>query len=159
MIIARPAGFWIRVVAALVDFVVFALVNVSLDSLAARVLRVSVDDDMGLRGAAGASTALFVFLYVVVLHAIGGQTIGKLVTGVHVVGADGAPPPFGACVLRFFAYLASLLPFGLGFVMAGLRADRRALHDLLAGTRVERLRAARASELPPREDTQEWISS
>jgi uncharacterized RDD family membrane protein YckC len=42
-------------------------------------------------------------------------------------------------VLRFFAYGASLFPFGLGFVMAGLRSDRRALHDLLAGTRVERL--------------------
>jgi len=27
----------------------------------------------------------------------------------------------------------------LGFVMAGLRHDKRALHDLIAGTRVEHL--------------------
>jgi hypothetical protein len=29
--------------------------------------------------------------------------------------------------------------------MAGLRTDRRALHDLLAGTRVDRLRATAAA--------------
>jgi uncharacterized RDD family membrane protein YckC len=28
---------------------------------------------------------------------------------------------------------------GIGYLMAGLRTDKRALHDLLAGTRVERL--------------------
>ena len=56
----------------------------------------------------------------------------------RVVGADGEPPALGASVLRFIGYFVSLLPFGFGFVMAGLRADRRALHDLLAGTRVDR---------------------
>jgi uncharacterized RDD family membrane protein YckC len=68
-----------------------------------------------------------------------------------VVGADGEPPPFGASVLRFIGYFVSLLPFGFGFVMAGLRADRRSLHDLLAGTRVERVgaRATRPSFTAP----------
>ena len=75
------------------------------------------------------------------LHALVGQTIGKLVVRVRVVGADGEPPAPGASVLRFIGYFVSLLPFGFGFVMAGLRTDRRALHDLLAGTHVERLRA------------------
>jgi uncharacterized RDD family membrane protein YckC len=28
---------------------------------------------------------------------------------------------------------------GVGYLMAGLRRDKRALHDLIAGTRVERL--------------------
>ena len=153
----RPAGFWIRVVSALVDFVVFAIVNASLEALAVRVLHVDLDDGLGLRSALTASTALFVALYVVCLHALAGQTIGKLIVGVRVVGDDGLPPAFGASVLRFFAYLASLFPFGLGFVMAGLRADRRALHDLLAGTRVERV--PRRSERPSTEGSQEWISS
>ena len=141
MIAPRPAGFWIRVVAALIDFGVFFVVKRTLAVLATRMLRVDVDDALGAHGALIASTALFVALYVIVLHALAGQTVGKLVTRVHVVGADGAPPTFGASVLRFLAYAASLFPFGLGFVMAGLRADRRALHDLLAGTRVERLGA------------------
>jgi uncharacterized RDD family membrane protein YckC len=29
--------------------------------------------------------------------------------------------------------------FGIGYLMVGLRSDKRALHDLIAGTRVERL--------------------
>src|SRR5207244_9479926 len=32
---------------------------------------------------------------------------------------------------------------GLGYVMAGLRHDKRALHDLIAGTRVERVSGPR----------------
>jgi len=42
----------------------------------------------------------------------------------------------GAAVLRAAAYLASLLPAGLGFVAILFDAERRALHDRLAETRV-----------------------
>lgn len=139
MIRPRPAGFGIRVVAALVDFVVFFVVKASLGALAARVVRIDIDSAMGLRGAVVACTMLFAALYVVTLVALDGQTLGKLVVRVRVVGPDGAPPALGASVLRFIGYFVSLLPFGFGFVMAGLRTDRRALHDLLAGTHVERV--------------------
>jgi uncharacterized RDD family membrane protein YckC len=139
VIVPRPAGFWIRAAAAVVDFAVFWLVNLTLGLLAARVFRVDVESAFALRSSLAACTMLFVALYVIVLHALEGQTLGKLVVRVRVVGADDLPPPIGASVLRFFAYFASLLPFGLGFFMAGLRADRRALHDLIAGTRVERV--------------------
>ena len=44
----------------------------------------------------------------------------------------------GAAVLRATAYLASLLPAGLGFAAILLDKDRRALHDRLAETRVVR---------------------
>jgi uncharacterized RDD family membrane protein YckC len=134
-----PAGFWIRVVAALLDFALFGLVKLTLGLLAARVWRTDLSGAVGVQGLVTGCTLLFAALYVIVLHALEGQTIGKLIVRVRVVGLDGNPPALGASVLRFFAYAASLLPFGLGFVMAGLRTDRRALHDLLAGTRVERL--------------------
>ena len=142
MIATRPAGFWIRVVAAIVDFAVFWLVNLTLGLLAARMFRVDLESALALRSSLAACTVLFVALYVIVLHALEGQTIGKLVVRVRVVGPDDLPPPVGASVLRFFAYFVSLLPFGLGFIMAGLRADRRGLHDLIAGTRVERVARA-----------------
>ena len=141
VIMTRPAGFWIRVVAALIDFALFAIVKASLGMLAARVWRTDVDL-AGLRGTIAMCTALFVILYVVALHTLGGQTVGKLVVRVRVVGIDGAAPALGASVLRFLGYLLSLLPFGFGFIMAGLRTDRRALHDLLAGTHVERIGAS-----------------
>jgi uncharacterized RDD family membrane protein YckC len=44
--------------------------------------------------------------------------------------------PLGHAVLRATAYLASALPAGLGFLPALLTADKRALHDRLADTRV-----------------------
>jgi uncharacterized RDD family membrane protein YckC len=139
VITTRRAGFWIRAVAALLDFGLFAIVKLSLGVLAARVWRTEPDGPLGLQGTIVACTMLFVALYTIVLHALEGQTVGKLIVGVRVVGLDGDPPPLGTSVLRFFAYAVSLFPFALGFVMAGLRSDRRALHDLLAGTRVERL--------------------
>ena len=42
----------------------------------------------------------------------------------------------GASVLRASAYLASLLPVGLGFAAILFDSDGRALHDRLAETRV-----------------------
>lgn len=153
MISTRPAGFWIRAVAALLDFALFGLVKLSLGVLAARVWRSEIDGPVGVQGVISACTMLFAVLYTIVLHALDGQTIGKLLVGVRVVGLDGERPPLGASVLRFFAYAVSLLPFGLGFVMAGLRADRRALHDLLAGTRV--VRPALPAPPPPPERSPE----
>jgi uncharacterized RDD family membrane protein YckC len=153
----RPAGFWIRVVAAVIDFVVFSLVNLSLGVLAVRVLRTELDGPVGVRGAVSAATMLFMALYTILLHALEGQTIGKLLVGVRVVGLDGEPPPVGASVLRFFAYAVSMLPFGLGFVVAALRADKRALHDLLAGTRVER-RGRPAPAAPPPPEPEELLA-
>jgi len=152
VIATNPAGFWIRVAAALLDVALFWLVKLSLGVLAARVWRTDLDTVIGLQGTISACVVAFVVLYTVMLHSLEGQTIGKLLVGIRVVGLDGDPPPVGASVLRFCAYAASLMPLGLGFVMAGLRSDKRALHDLLAGTRVERLpRPARADhgDAPP----------
>src|SRR5206468_79561 len=93
-------------------------------------------------------TLVFAGAYTSVLHCLAGQTIGKMLVGVRVVAGEDEPPLFGTALLRFVAYFASAGTFTLGFVMAGLRQDKRALHDLIAGTRVERLRALEAS-LPP----------
>src|SRR5207249_698488 len=85
-----------------------------------------------------------------VLHTMDGQTIGKMLMGARVVGADGAPLPLGAALLRYVAYFVSAAPLAMGFIMAGLRRDKRALHDLIAGSRVDRIRArprARAAVL------------
>jgi uncharacterized RDD family membrane protein YckC len=134
----RPAGFWIRAVAFVLDLLVFALVAASLAALARRRWGPALDEPGALPVAVVLHTLLFSVLYVVVLHASTGQTVGKMLAGARVVGADGARVPLGTAFLRYVAYYASLLPFGFGFLMAGLRRDKRALHDLLAGTRVDR---------------------
>ena len=85
--------------------------------------------------------------YLAIFTTAGGQTIGKMLAGIRVVAdrpADGSRVrpcrgcviSLGASVLRATAYLASLLPAGLGFAAILFDSDGRALHDRLAETRV-----------------------
>jgi uncharacterized RDD family membrane protein YckC len=143
MISARPAGFWIRAVAALIDFAVFALVQLSFRLIGAKI----VGPEAG--SVATFFTFVFALAYTTVLHALGGQTIGKVIVGVQVVGGDGGVPSVGTALLRHLGYFASAAVATVGFLMAGLRADKRALHDLIAGTHVERLPKPDAGEPAP----------
>lgn len=78
--------------------------------------------------------------YATAFTAAGGQSIGKMAAGTRVVNADAAAwtdrVPLGQAVVRSVAYLASALPVGLGFLPAFVGADRRAVHDRIAHTRV-----------------------
>jgi uncharacterized RDD family membrane protein YckC len=140
----RPAGFWIRAVALVIDLVALTLVDLSLGSVARRVWGAGVDASAVLHSMTFLFTLVFAALYVTLLHAGTGQTIGKMVVRAHVVLVDGEPVPVGTSLLRFFGYFVSCATLGFGYLMAGLRRDKRALHDLIAGTRVERRLPARA---------------
>ena len=148
---ASPAGFWIRALAAVIDVVVIVVAQATYTTAAALVFGAGPDPSMALSSTVGFFTLVFAALYTSVLHATAGQTIGKMMTGVCVVTLDGEPPVGGAAFLRWLGYFVSCATFGLGFVMAGLRTDKRALHDLIAGTRVERV--ARRAARPPVEPT------
>jgi uncharacterized RDD family membrane protein YckC len=76
--------------------------------------------------------------YFTLFTAAGGQTIGKMATGIRVVSTnqDLSRVPLGHAVLRAAAYFASALPAGLGFLPILLAPENRAIHDRLADTRV-----------------------
>ena len=80
--------------------------------------------------------------YLVLFTLAGGQTIGKMATGIKVINADEAAPtdrvPLPQAVVRSVAVLASLLPAGVGFLPGVFSADKRALHDRIANTRIVR---------------------
>jgi len=140
MVETRPAGFWFRALAAALDFGIFALVQASYGALAHLVWSTKAEDAWTLAPMVWTFTFVFAAAYTTVLHALFGQTVGKMIVGVRVVvGEDGVPPSFGASLLRYVAYFVSFATLGLGYVMAALRHDKRALHDLIAGTRVERV--------------------
>jgi uncharacterized RDD family membrane protein YckC len=136
---SQPAGFWIRAVALGIDGLVFLLVQASFHWIAAAILGPVIEGVDSPHGSAGLFTFLFSAAYSTVLHTVAGQTLGKSLVGIRVVAVDGAPLTVGPAFLRYLAGFISLIPLGLGFLMAGLRRDKRALHDLIAGSRVERL--------------------
>ncbi len=78
--------------------------------------------------------------YVAAFTAAGGQTIGKMMTGIRVVTSEEDAwtdrVPVGPSALRALGYLISALPAGLGFLPVLLGAERRGFHDRLAHTRV-----------------------
>lgn len=134
---ARPAGFWIRFVAYIIDWFFLVLVQAVLWGVGWMV-----GGGGGWR-AVGAATHLFNWLigagYFIGFHYQWGQTFGKMLLQIRVVRMDGGPLTLGQSIGRYFATYLSAIILSIGFIMAGLRRDKRALHDLLAGTRVERL--------------------
>jgi uncharacterized RDD family membrane protein YckC len=90
---------------------------------------------------AGALVALGVVLsavYFVGFTGGCGQTPAKMLLGLRVVRRDGRSAGYGRAFVRWVGYGLGVLTLGLGFWIALLNPDRRALHDWLAGTRVVR---------------------
>ena len=140
VVAARPAGFWIRAVALVIDVVLYVFVQASFSRLARFLWGPGGDGGSAVDGAVGFFTLVFAVAYTTTLHTLTGQTIGKAAVSVRVVAVtDGRLLTVGPALLRHLAAFISALPFGFGFVVAGLRTDKRALHDLIAGSRVERL--------------------
>jgi uncharacterized RDD family membrane protein YckC len=79
--------------------------------------------------------------------AVSGKTPGMALFGVQVVTAEGAPIGARHAITRTLALPLSILVVGLGFVGILFQRERRALHDLLAGTAVVYAWDARAARL------------
>jgi uncharacterized RDD family membrane protein YckC len=135
----RPAGFWIRVVAVLIDGVVLIVAQGILFGAGWIMWGGGLGAGTAVRGATQLFSSLIGAAYTIVFHWMWGQTLGKMALQIRVVSMDGGPLSFGQAVGRYFASFLSALILGIGFIMAGVRSDKRALHDLLAGTRVEYL--------------------
>jgi uncharacterized RDD family membrane protein YckC len=135
----RPAGFWIRVVAVLIDGVVLIVVQGILFGAGWILWGSGLSAGVAVKGATQLFSSLIGAAYTIVFHWMWGQTLGKMALQIRVVSMGGGPLSFGQAVGRYFATFLSALILGIGFIMAGVRSDKRALHDLLAGTRVEYL--------------------
>ena len=64
-----------------------------------------------------------------------GQTLGKKVMNIKVVMDNGADLTVQEAVVRCVGYLVTGITLGLGCLLA-LRPDRKALHDMIASTKV-----------------------
>jgi uncharacterized RDD family membrane protein YckC len=78
-------------------------------------------------------------LYFIVMIAVFGQTIGKMITGIRVVRSDGRPVSFLRAFIRFLAYIPSGMLLFTGFLWILWDPERQGWHDMLADTVVIRL--------------------
>jgi uncharacterized RDD family membrane protein YckC len=153
----RLAGWWRRVGAAVIDgLVIGVLAGVLLAALIAG-LSASLDDAVGravgvfLAGLVCAACAFVAaVLYAVWMSArTNGRTVGRMATGIRAARVNGAPMTFKHAFVReavikwgLFYGLGGLLTLGLLPLVDVLwplwDEQNRALHDLLARTRVIR---------------------
>lgn len=99
------------------------------------------------QGAGAVVLVVWGFVYFAYQWSLNGKTIGAALLGLQVVRADGAPAGARKAVLRTLALPLSFLLFGLGFLGILVQRERRALHDLIAGTAVVYAWDARAARL------------
>lgn len=87
------------------------------------------------------------FIYFAYQWALSGKSIGMALLGIQVVRADGDGASGRQAVIRTLALPLSFLLLGLGFLGILVQRERRALHDMLAGTAVVYSWDARAARL------------
>ena len=64
-------------------------------------------------------------------------TFGKAAMSLRVTSTEGQRLSFGHASGRYFAkIITGLIPFAIGWIMAGFTAKKQALHDMIAGTLV-----------------------
>ena len=139
---AGTSGAGARAAAAAIDHVILLAIDSGVLYFTLRMAGLSMADWRALPVAPLLTFLVLLKLaYFCAFTAVGGQTIGKMATKIRVV-TDADEAVDGARALqRTFAAAVSVLVFGLGFVPALIGADRRALHDRVAHTRVVALRS------------------
>jgi uncharacterized RDD family membrane protein YckC len=159
-------GFWIRFVAAVIDGIIMGVTSSAVQLLLLGSvyrpfanMREPMPPDQALAafGAIMGTLALSMLIGV----AIGasyegffvsrvGATPGKMALGLKVVRPNGGPVSLGRAVGRYFAKWLSSMTLGIGYIIAGFDAEKRAMHDMIVDTRVVKADSAALVLQPPR---------
>ena len=160
MAVALPspyAGFWLRVVAYVIDGIVLGVIFGVLFLIGLAFVGIGSMQTM-VRGMQNGGDAeppvalilmlIFIFflsivaswIYYAYLESSPNQgTLGKMALGLIVTDSQGRRISFGHATGRFFAkIITGLIPLGIGYMMAGFTEKKQALHDMIAATLVLR---------------------
>ncbi len=118
------AGFWLRLCASFLDFILVAIVV----SMLSKVLH-------GL-SSLGGNVPFWFTVYCVIMWATKGTTIGGIICGLKVVRLDDRPVDWGVALVRALGGFLSLAIAGLGFIWVAFDDDRQSWHDKIAGTTI-----------------------
>ena len=144
---AESAGPLGRVVAAVLDAIFLTGVGAAVLWVTLRACDLTMADLPALPFLVALPLATFVLLvylgYLLLFTAAGGQTLGKMATGIRVVGTsldtgEDERLNIQRAAFRSVLTLPSVFALGAGFVPA-LVGDHKAVHDRIAQTRVVRV--------------------
>jgi uncharacterized RDD family membrane protein YckC len=140
-------GFWIRVVAAIIDAIILRVVVAPVGMIfgglgMAGMMSGIPHAGLGILGG-GITIILLVFgswLYEAFMESSSYQaTLGKMIFGMKVTDLSGNRISFERATGRHFAKWLSAMILGIGYIMVGFTDRKQGLHDLLAGTLVRRV--------------------
>jgi uncharacterized RDD family membrane protein YckC len=132
------AGFWIRVLALVLDRLILTILefvpifllignDVSFGSL------LVVEEFLGSR--IQVFQVAFEFIYFTGFLYTKGATPGKSALGLRVVDeTTGRTVTLASAIIRYLCYILSALPLGLGFLWVAFSPKKQGWHDILAGT-------------------------
>ena len=135
----KYAGFWVRLLASLIDlsvtFLIFFALAVIIPILIGPLLWVPSG---GVIFALGLGLWLVItWLYWALMESSRKQgTFGKEMLGILVTDAGGKRMSFRKATVRHFGKVVSALPVMAGFVMVGFTAKKQGFHDLITGSHV-----------------------
>jgi uncharacterized RDD family membrane protein YckC len=150
------AGFWLRVVAHLIDdlllgigiaiLVLLGVAMVGIDSIRSMIEGMKAEDFQMPTSLISAiifvslASVVLVWIYNAAMESSQHQgTLGKMALGLIVTDSQGRPIGFGHATGRYFAkIITGLIPLGIGYAMAGFTDKKQALHDMIAGCLVLR---------------------
>ena len=147
------AGFWLRFVAYLIDVVILSLcfapvvvILVVMTGASTALSHVADRPEDFVLPAALVSLILLLclsflagsWLYYALMESSTWQaTLGKKAIGLIATDMEGKRLTFGHATGRYFAKIVTgMVPFAIGYIMAGFTAKKQALHDFIAATLV-----------------------
>jgi uncharacterized RDD family membrane protein YckC len=116
------AGFWIRLVAWIIDSFILAGIGIAIEAVVANVWEAFL-----LQFVARA-------VYSIAFWVGAGATPGKMAVGIKVTMTNGEPIELGAACLRYVGYWISALVFFIGYLMIAFSSEKKGLHDNIANT-------------------------
>jgi uncharacterized RDD family membrane protein YckC len=138
----QDAGLAQRALAVVVDASVMLSIDLIVIYLTMQICGISVAEFSLVPKGPLLAFLMLQNLGYLVAFTVGGQTLGKMATGIKVVAVDeDAAVDVGRAIKRTLAWLVLAVPAGLGFVSALFGRHHRGLHDRFAGTRVVRASA------------------
>ncbi len=131
------AGFWIRVLAYLIDTVILIVAQVVLALLTGEsLLDAEAQQTFGIIDVLG---LVITFAYFIGFEGSAKQaTPGKIALGLIVTNAQGGRISYGQATGRYFGKILSSIILGIGFIMVAFTERKQGLHDIMASTVVVR---------------------